>query len=72
MLQGSFLNWMFSAFCIAWPKLQTMGEWFLDLRCDLLPDVCLATRALGHPVIAFNEHSDRNAAMSDNATAGTL
>ena len=41
-----------------------MGEWFLDLRCDLLPDVCLATRALGHPVIAFNEHSDRNAAMS--------
>ena len=38
----------------------TMGEMFLDPRCDLLPDVCLATRALGHRVTALNEYSDRN------------
>ena len=37
-----------------------MGEMFLDPRCDLLPDVCLATRALDHRVTALNEYSDRN------------
>ena len=32
----------------------TMGESFLDQRFDLLPDVCLVARALGHPIIGLN------------------
>ena len=32
----------------------TMGENFLDRRFDLLSDVCLAARALGHPTIGLN------------------
>ena len=32
----------------------TMGESFLDQRFDLLPDVCLVARALGHPITGLN------------------
>jgi len=48
-------------FTVLGQSCHTMGERFLHQRFDLLPDVCLATRALGHWVIAFNDYSDHNA-----------
>ena len=45
-------------FTVLGQSSHTTGERLLHQRFDLLPDVCLA---LGHRVIAFHDHSDRNA-----------
>ena len=45
-------------FTVLGQSSHTTGERFLHQRFDLLPDVCLV---LGHRVIAFHDHSDRNA-----------